>query len=131
MFSEGQIPIDVLGQLRQPWNGYCVQNNSDFGPDSKSRQLMEPHDGLVEGSLRLHQLMGYDSFLGEFVGDGVRLRFDYGRYSNGYLKNAKKPAHILSKTIYRQAFCKSRQPHQLRGRSRDNYIPGVTVCARS
>jgi len=41
--------------------------------------------------------MGYDSFLGEFVGDGVTLRFDYGRYSNGYLKNAKKPAHIVSK----------------------------------
>ena len=79
---------------------------------SASTQIAQTNAGDIEGWHRLdagpfsirapsrwefHQLMGYDSFLGEFVGDGVRLRFDYGRYSNGYLKNAKKPAHIVSK----------------------------------
>ena len=56
-----------------------------------------PFSILAPSGWEFHQLMGYDSFLGEFVGDGVTLRFDYGRYSNGYLKSAKKPAHIVSK----------------------------------
>jgi hypothetical protein len=55
-----------------------------------------PFSILAPSGWEFHQLMGYDSFLGEFVGDGVRLRFDYGRYSNGYLKNAKRE-HIVSK----------------------------------
>jgi hypothetical protein len=56
-----------------------------------------PFSILAPPGWEFHQLIGYDSFLGEFVGDGVRLRFDYGRYSNGYLNNAKKTAHIVSK----------------------------------
>jgi hypothetical protein len=42
-----------------------------------------------------HQLQGVDSYVGEFVGDGVVLRFDFGRYSSGYLKKAKKPAYVI------------------------------------
>lgn len=56
-----------------------------------------PFSILAPSGWEFHQLMGYDSFLGEFVGDGVRLRFDYGRYSSGYLKNVKRPVHIVSK----------------------------------
>jgi hypothetical protein len=56
-----------------------------------------PFSILAPPGWEFHQLVGIDSFLGEFVGDGVTLRFDYGRYSNGYLKNAKKPAHIVSR----------------------------------
>ena len=56
-----------------------------------------PFSILAPSGWEFHQLMGYDSFLGEFVGDGVTLRFDYGRYSHGYLENAKKPAHVVSK----------------------------------
>jgi len=44
-----------------------------------------------------HQLVGVDSYVGEFVGDGVTLTFDLGRYSSGYLKKAKKPAYIITK----------------------------------
>jgi hypothetical protein len=44
-----------------------------------------------------HQLAGVDSYVGEFVGDGVTLRFDFGRYSSGYLKNAKKPAYGIAR----------------------------------
>jgi hypothetical protein len=43
----------------------------------------------------LHELQGVDSYVGEFVGDGVVLRFDFGRYSSGYLKKAKKPAYVI------------------------------------
>jgi len=56
-----------------------------------------PFSILAPSGWEFHQLMGYDSFVGEFVGDGVTLKFDYGRYSNDYLKNAKKPAHIVSR----------------------------------
>jgi hypothetical protein len=56
-----------------------------------------PFSILAPSRWEYHQLVGYDSFLGEFVGDGIRLRFDYGRYSNDYLQNAKNPAHVVSK----------------------------------
>lgn len=42
-----------------------------------------------------HQLQGVDSYVGEFVGDGVVLKFDFGRYSNP-LKEEKTPAYIVS-----------------------------------
>src|SRR5467141_1829077 len=43
-----------------------------------------------------HQLAGVDSYVGEFVGDGVVLRFDFGQDSSGYLKRAKKPAYVIA-----------------------------------
>src|SRR5882762_1029459 len=42
-----------------------------------------------------HQLTGVDSYVGEFVGDGVALLFDFGQHSSGYLKNAKKPVYVI------------------------------------
>jgi hypothetical protein len=42
-----------------------------------------------------HQLQGVDSYVGEFVGDGIALRFDYGGYSNP-LKKEKKPAYVVT-----------------------------------
>lgn len=42
-----------------------------------------------------HQLQGIDSYVGEFVGDGVVLSFDFGRYSNP-LDEAKEPAYIIA-----------------------------------
>jgi len=43
-----------------------------------------------------HQLTGVDSYVGEFVGDGVTLSFDFGRYS-AELRNAQKPAYSITK----------------------------------
>jgi hypothetical protein len=46
-----------------------------------------------------HQLMGVDSYVGEFVGDGLTLGFDFGGYSNP-LKEEKKPAYaVVHKSI--------------------------------
>jgi hypothetical protein len=46
-----------------------------------------------------HQLKGVDSYVGEFVGDGIVLTFDFGRYSDP-LKRAKKPEYVvLDKSI--------------------------------
>ena len=41
--------------------------------------------------------MGVDSFVGEFVGDGVVLRFDFGGYSSGYITKFKKPAYVIAR----------------------------------
>ena len=46
-----------------------------------------------------HQLQGVDSYVGEFVGDGITLTFDFGHYSDGYLKRAKKPAYVVAHEV--------------------------------
>jgi len=43
---------------------------------------------------KFHQLPGVDSYVGEFVGDGVVLRFDFGEHSNP-LKGEKKPLYVV------------------------------------
>jgi hypothetical protein len=40
--------------------------------------------------------MGVDSFVGEFVGDGLVLTFDFGRYARGCLKEDKQPAYVIA-----------------------------------
>jgi TonB family protein len=55
-----------------------------------------PFSILAPPGWEFHQLMGVDSFVGEFVGDGVVLTFDYGRYARGYLKEDKKPAYVIA-----------------------------------
>jgi hypothetical protein len=42
-----------------------------------------------------HQLTGVDSYVGEFVGDGAVLKFDFGRYSSS-LKEAKEPTYVIA-----------------------------------
>jgi hypothetical protein len=42
-----------------------------------------------------HQLAGVDSYVGEFVGDGVSLFFDFGGYTRN-LKEARKPAYLIA-----------------------------------
>jgi hypothetical protein len=76
-----------------------AQNRTNQPSDAEGWRKVDagPFSILAPSGWEFHQLVGYDSFLGEFIGDGITLRFDYGRYSNGYLKNAKKPAHIVSK----------------------------------
>ena len=42
-----------------------------------------------------HQLQGIDSYVGEFVGDGAKLTFDYGPYSSP-LTEAKAPTYVIA-----------------------------------
>src|ERR1700756_633311 len=55
-----------------------------------------PFSILAPLGWKFHQLMGVDSYVGEFVGDGIALTFDFGRYSTE-LRKAKKPAYIITK----------------------------------
>jgi hypothetical protein len=58
-----------------------------------------PFSILAPPGWEFHQLQGVDSYVGEFVGDGVVLRFDFGGYSNP-LKEETKPAYgIIHKFI--------------------------------
>ena len=78
-------PGRVFGQSATPASWHKV----DAGPFSI----------LAPSGWEFHQLEGVDSFVGEFVGDGVTLRFDLGGYSNP-LKEEKKPAYVaIHKTI--------------------------------
>ena len=55
-----------------------------------------PFSILAPPGWEFHQLTGVDSYVGEFVGDGLTLRFDFGRYSSS-LKEARKPAYVITK----------------------------------
>lgn len=53
-----------------------------------------PFSILAPSGWEFHQLPGVDSFVGEFVGDNIVLKFDYGEDSNP-LKKDKKPAYVV------------------------------------
>lgn len=55
-----------------------------------------PFSILAPSGWEFHQLMGIDSYVGEFMGDGVALTFDFGRYSTE-LREAKTPAYVITK----------------------------------
>lgn len=55
-----------------------------------------PFSIMAPAGWEFHQLQGVDSYVGEFVGDGVALTFDFGRYSDD-LKEAKEPAYVIAK----------------------------------
>jgi hypothetical protein len=55
-----------------------------------------PFSILAPSGWEFHQLTGVDSYVGEFVGKGMKLTFDFGRYSTE-LRHAKKPAYIITK----------------------------------
>jgi hypothetical protein len=49
-----------------------------------------PFSILAPPNWEFHQLAGVDSYVGEFVGDGVVLTFDFGGYSKGYIKKGQE-----------------------------------------
>jgi len=53
-----------------------------------------PFSIFAPSGWEFHQLVAVDSYVGEFVGDGVVLRFDFGGYPNP-LKEEKKPVYVV------------------------------------
>ena len=53
-----------------------------------------PFSILAPPRWEFHQLDGADSYIGEFVGNSIVLRFDYGGYSNP-LKEERKPIYVV------------------------------------
>lgn len=48
---------------------------------------------------QFHKLPGFDSYVGEIVGDGATLEFDFGRYSNSLVKENDSRHDVIYKTI--------------------------------
>lgn len=69
---------------------------SDAVPTCWRRLDAGPFSISAPPGWNFRQLPGVDSFVGEFVGDGLTLAFDYGRYSTE-LRKAKKPTYDISK----------------------------------
>lgn len=55
-----------------------------------------PFSILAPPGWESHQLMGVDSYVGEFAGDAVVLRFDFAQHSRGYPERAEKPTYVIA-----------------------------------
>lgn len=83
---------------------YHAQARQRATDEANSRTVIAPADWrrvdagpfsiLAPPGWAFHQLQGIDSFVGEFVGDGVVLKFDYGLYSDP-LDRGRKPVYVV------------------------------------
>jgi hypothetical protein len=64
-------------------------------PDGWQKLDAEYFSLFAPADWKFHKLVGIDSYVGEFIGDGVRLTFDYGHYSNSLPDDAKEPNYIV------------------------------------
>jgi hypothetical protein len=84
-------------------HGWCqsaCDRTSASVPDCWRKLEAGPFSILVPSGWEFQQLPGVDSYVGQFVGDGVSLRFDFGRYSDGYLSQANEREYtVLHKSI--------------------------------
>lgn len=85
MMLSSVSPARVFGQSVAPANWHKV----DAGPFSI----------LAPSGWEFHQLQGIDSFVGEFVGDGITLTFDFGAYSDPLEKEKKQVSGVVHKSI--------------------------------
>jgi hypothetical protein len=95
-----QLELLVLAALL-----LATESLSAVGCSSASNKTTAPTSGWLKieaGAFSInapprwefHQRQGIDSFVGEFAGDGVVLRFDFGRYSNP-LDEAHEPTYMV------------------------------------
>jgi len=77
---------------------FAIQANTPQQPEAEESAWHKvdagPFSILAPPGWDFHRLQGVDSYVGEFAGDGVVLRFDFGRYSNP-LKEEKNPAYVV------------------------------------
>lgn len=72
----------------------CALTATSSGVVDWIRVTAGPFSILAPPGWHLNQLPGVDSYVGEFVGNGLTLRFDFGRYSND-LRDEKESAYIV------------------------------------
>ena len=73
-------------------------HNGSNAPSGWHKLDAGPFSILAPSGWEFHQLIGVDSYVGEFVGDGVSLTFDFGRYSNP-LEEEKTTYVVINKSI--------------------------------
>jgi hypothetical protein len=81
-------------QVRSPQPAGQESLTGVSAPDNWYKVDAGPFSILAPSGWEFHQLEGVDSFVGEFVGNGVVLMFDFGGYSNA-LKEEKKPTYVV------------------------------------
>ncbi len=64
-------------------------------PDDWQKLDAESFSLFAPAGWKFHKWVGIDSYVGEFAGDGIRLTFDYGHYSNSLPDDAKEPNYIV------------------------------------
>jgi hypothetical protein len=80
----------------QPAQGTGKESPSAVTPQASWQKVDAVAFSLFAPSgWEFHQLQGVDSYVGEFVGDGIVLTFDFGRYSSS-LNEAKKRAYVIA-----------------------------------
>jgi hypothetical protein len=74
----------------------------------------------------LRRQQGIDSYVGEFVGNGVALKFDFGRYSNR-LDDEKEPTYRVSHEMVGGFSAKTVSPRTPGSGLTGIYFPEVTT----
>ena len=87
--SLAKVTVAVFAAIIIGVIGYVIVNNRPVTPVTTSRtpenwQLVDANSFTISlpPSWKFNTLQGIDSYVAEFVGDGVTLNFDYGWYSN-------------------------------------------------
>jgi hypothetical protein len=93
---KGIEKVEKNAQTHSPQPPGAESLNAGTAPLGWHKVDAGPFSILAPPGWEFHQLTGVDSYVGEFVGDGLTLRFDFGRYSSS-LKEAKKPAYVITK----------------------------------
>jgi hypothetical protein len=93
---EGIEKAEKNAQTHPPQPSGAESLNAGTAPLGWHKVDAGPFSILAPPGWEFHQLAGVDSYVGEFVGDGLTLRFDFGRYSSS-LKEATKAAYVITK----------------------------------
>jgi hypothetical protein len=92
------VTVYGFGQVSKSGAAEVTNNRRSLNvPASWHKLDAGPFSILAPSDWEFHRLPGVDSYVGEFVGDGIVLTFDFGHYSSGYIKKLKRPAYVLEK----------------------------------
>src|SRR5260370_29076040 len=84
MLCVSRDEASAISNIQQPGSGESGWQKVDAGAFSI----------LAPSGWKFHQLQGVDSYVGEFAGDGVVLKFDFGGYSDSF-REEKKPGYVV------------------------------------
>lgn len=97
-------------------HGWCPPQHDDTSVSSQDswRKLdAGPFSIFAPAGWEFHQRQGIDTYVGEFVGNGVALSFDFGQAASGYLKETRPPVYVISHEFiggYAAKIARSRTP---------------------
>ena len=89
--------VEIRGRIECSFRSDDSMLTSQDDPASWQKVDAGPFSILAPAGWEFHQLPGVDTYVGEFVGNGFALKFDFGRYVKGCLKEYKKPTYVIAK----------------------------------